>query len=224
MAKKDLFIQNLKILNIEKNNFVFPKYITTSTIEIANYLENKIYLYEKELLFDKIENYQELILPTYFSYFMKKTEYTEVLFFNDYIKRTYANNNNIINLISQFDNDKYIPKEILYQYWLHLYTLNSDFYNDLNKQLRNNKGDYFMPFIKLCYEMLREGYLKPVTNKKLYRGGDLSINEYNDIIEFLNKKKDQEFPKLIVFSRCFLSFSENDIVADDFLKKYKCWK
>ena len=78
-----------------------------------------------------------------------------------------------------------------------------------------------MPFIKLSYEMLREGYLKPLTNKKLYRGGDMSINEYNNLMEFLNKKKDKEFPKLIIFSRCFLSFSENEIVADEFLKKIR---
>ena len=222
LRRKDLFLQNLKILNLQKNNLVFPKYITTKIIDLKYYLENKIDINEKELSFDKIENYEELILPVYFSYFMNKTTLTEILYFNDYVKRKYSNNSNITNLIKQFDNNKYIPKEIIYKYWMHLYTLenkDNNFYDDLNKQLRNNKCDYNMPFIKLCYEMLREGYLKPVINKKLYRGANISVNEYKNIIEFLNKKEDKEFPKLIVFSRCFLSFSENKIVAGKFLKK-----
>jgi hypothetical protein len=222
MRRKDLFLQNLKILNLQKNNLAFPKYITASPMDLEYYLENKLDKNEKELSFDKIENYEELILPTYISYFMKNTTFTEILYFNDYVKRKYSNNSNITNLIKQFDNDKYIPKEIIWKYWMHLYTLenkDNNFYDDLNKQLRNNKGEYYMPFIKLCYEMLREGYLKPVINKKLYRGAIISVNEYKNIIEYLNKKEDKEFPKLIVFSRCFLSFSVNEIVADEFLKR-----
>lgn len=64
--RKELFLKNLKILNInQKNNFVFPKYITTSIIDLEYYLANKIDKNEKELSFDKIENYEELILPVY---------------------------------------------------------------------------------------------------------------------------------------------------------------
>ena len=144
---------------------------------------------------------------------------TEILYFNDYIKREYSDNVNIKNLIEQFDDSKNISKEIIYKYWMHLYSLQSDFYKDINKQLRNKKGEYYIPFIKLCFEMLRKGFLKPITNKKLYRGANISKNEYKNIVEFINQKKDKEFPKLIVFSRCFLSFTENDIVADGFLKK-----
>ena len=41
--RKELFLQNLKILNIsQKNNFVFPKYITTRFIDLEYYLTNKI--------------------------------------------------------------------------------------------------------------------------------------------------------------------------------------
>ena len=215
-----MFLQNLKILNIsQKNNFVFPKYITTSIIDLEYYLTNKIDKNEKELSFDKIENYEELILPVYFSYFMKETTFIEILYFNEYIKRTYSNNTVIINLLEQFDNDKNIPKEILVKYWIYIYSRQNKFYLDLNKQLRNKKGDYYIPFIKLCYEMLRKGCLKPIVDKKLYRGATIMEDEYKNIIEFLSKNKDKEFPKLIVFTRCFLSFSKNKIVADGFLKK-----
>ena len=150
---------------------------------------------------------------------MKEVTFTEILYFNEYIKRTYSNNTVIINLLEQFDNDKNIPKEILVKYWIYIYTRQSNFFFDINEQLRNKKGDYYIPFIKLCYEMLRKGFLKPIIDKKLYRGAAITINEYKNINEFLSKNKDKEFPKLIVFSRCFLSFSGNKIVADEFLKK-----
>ena len=220
LKKKHLFLQNLRILNLnQKNNFIFPRYIASTPIELEYYLKNKIDINEKELSFDNIDNYEELILPAYFSYFMKDTTSTELLYFNEYLKRIYSDNINITNLLNQFDNNQKISKEIIYQYWMHLYTLQTDFFPNLNRQLRNKNVEYYIPFIKLCYEMLRKGLLKPIINKKLYRGADIKKDEYETIIGFLDKKKNKEFPKLIQFSRCFLSFSQNEIVADYFLKK-----
>ena len=53
---------------------------------------------------------------------MKEVTFTEILYFNEYIKRTYSNNTVIINLLEQFDNDKNIHKEILVKYWIYIYT------------------------------------------------------------------------------------------------------
>ena len=59
---------------------------------------------------------------------MKEVTFTEILYFNEYIKRTYSNNTVIINLLEQFDNDKNIPKEILVKYWIYIYTRQSNFF------------------------------------------------------------------------------------------------
>ena len=88
LKRKYLFLQNLRILNLnQKNNFIFPRYIADTPIELEYYLKNKIDINEKELSFDNIDNYEELILPAYFSYFMKDTTSTELLYFNEYLKR-----------------------------------------------------------------------------------------------------------------------------------------
>jgi hypothetical protein len=201
----------------QKDNFLSPKYITSSILNLENYLDNKI-IYENEFTFERIEKYEELILPTFFSYLMNEVTKTEILYFNNFIKMNYPNNESIQNLINQLEENKYISKNIICKYWLHIYSLETNFYKDVNEKLRVKKGDFYYPLIKMCYEMVKKGYLTPIINKKLYRGTKLGITEYEYINKFIKNKNNQEFPKLIVFSKCFLSFSENEIVAINFLE------
>ena len=216
LRRINLFIQNLKLLKIfQKDDFLCPKYITNSLIDLKDSLENKFI--EKELIFENIENYDELILPTYFSYLMTETTKTEISYFNEFIKRSYPQYKKIQNLINQLEENKYNSKNIICDYWLYIYSLETLFYSDINESLRKKKGDFYNPFVKMCYEMVKKGHLRPITNKKLYRGSKIKINEYQYMIDFLKNKNNKEFPKLIVYSRCFLSFSENEIVANDFL-------
>ena len=91
LRRENLFIQNLKFLNMyQKDNFLSPKYITNSIINLEKYLENKI-IKEKELTFENIEKYDELILPTYFPFWVNEITKIEILYFHDYIKRKYPN-------------------------------------------------------------------------------------------------------------------------------------
>ena len=149
---------------------------------------------------------------------MNEVTKTEILYFNNFIKMNYPNNESIQNLINQLEENKYISKNIVCKYWLHIYSLETNFYKDVNEKLRFKKGDFYYPLIKMCYEMVKKGYLTPIINKKLYRGTKLGITEYEYINKFIKNKNNQEFPKLIVFSKCFLSFSENEIVAINFLE------
>ena len=43
---------------------------------------------------------------------------------------------------------KNIPIQILTKYYARLYTLNSNFYKDLNKDLRMNNKDKYLSYIK----------------------------------------------------------------------------
>ena len=144
---------------------------------------------------------------------------TEILYFNNFIKLNYPKNERIQNLINQIEDHKYISKDIICKYWMHIYSLETNFYRDVNEKLRIKKGDFYYPLIKMCYEMVKKGYLNPIINKKLYRGTKIGKSEYENINNFINKKNNQEFPKLIVFSRCFLSFSVDKKIASKFLKR-----
>jgi hypothetical protein len=131
-------------------------------------------------MFEKIENYEELILPNYFPYLMNEITNTEILYFNDYIKRKFSENKIIQKLVNQFEENKNISKDIICKYWMHIYTLESVFYNDVNKELRIKKGHFYYPLIKMCYEMIKKGILEP-TKKKVFRSSKISKNEYEYI-------------------------------------------
>ena len=54
-----------------------------------------------------------------------------------------------------------IDKSTILKFWLRMYSLPSDFYNEMNKSLRNmhNESYNYFPFIKLCYEGIKNGYI-----------------------------------------------------------------
>ena len=60
-----------------------------------------------------------------------------------------------------------MKKSTVLDYWLRMYSAESDFYRSLNESLRNGDKDCFnyFPFIKLCYEGFKNNYIKSYTNE-----------------------------------------------------------
>ena len=111
---------------------------------------------------------------------------------------------------------KKIPIEILSKYYIRLYTINSNFYKNLNKDLGTNKIDKYLTFIKVLYEGLKLKSFPLALDKVLYRGSKISISELEKIKSYLINKI-QGLPSSIVFSRSFLSFSKERKLAEKFL-------
>ena len=143
---------------------------------------------------------------------MEEITKTEIYYFNDFISREYKEKE-IINLINQLKDNKNASKEIICKYWMRIYTLQSNFFINANEKLRQKKGEFYYPFIKMCYEMIKKKILTPVINKKLYRGSMISLKEYENIKNLIENKKNKEFPKIITYARSFLSFSEDEKTA-----------
>ena len=114
------------------------------------------------------------------------------------------------------EKDIFMPYHILAKYYLHLYTLDSNFYNELNRDLEQGKFDKYRTYIYLLYSCLNKGLFKGYNKTKLYRGGTLSKEEFNDLNEKI--KKIDENTKLSLFSKKFLSFSKKEEVANEFLE------
>ena len=117
----------------------------------------------------------------------------------------------------------YILYNILAKYYLHLYTLESDFFRNLNKELSKGNFDKYKQYIFILYAALNKGYFRSCSDCKLYRGGTLSEEEYQTL---QNLKNSSDNKKVLFFSKKFLSFSKSQKVADDFLSnairnKYK---
>ena len=110
-----------------------------------------------------------------------------------------------------------IPIEILSRYYSRLYTADSTFHRNINKDLGLNKKEIYLPFIKTLYEGVKLKSLPLSNDKVLYRGSKISNVEINDIKNYM-KKKIEGLPSSIVFSKSFLSFSKEKNVAEKFLK------
>ena len=128
------------------------------------------------------------------------------------------NNNKVKELLGPIKYIKDIPIEILSKYYARLYTIESEFYDKINKDLGLNKYDNYLRFIKILYEGVKFKSLPLSKEKILYRGAKISNDEIIKIKENMNKKI-EGLPSSIVFSKSFLSFSKDESRAKYFFKK-----
>ena len=185
--------------------------------------------------FEYINNLSELYLPVYFKPFFKLNEKDIFDELTHYLYDKYKENEDIKELLEPIDGIPDIPIEILCKYYARLYTIESDFYKDINKKLRKrnfllnreellfsaNKNNYYsITFIKAFYEGLKLGCFNLDLKDKLYRFSCLEQKEIDKIEEYLNKKK-QGIPGANLFSKSFLSFSEEEHTPNALYEDYK---
>jgi len=96
-------------------------------------------------------------LPILYKILLKITPNDEI---ENYIKLIYNKYSKISkevkNLIKPIKCMPIIPIELLSKYFIRIYTKESSyFYRDINQDLRNNKKDMYLPFIKVLYEGIK---------------------------------------------------------------------
>ena len=102
-----------------------------------------------------------------------------------------------------------IPLHILIKFWIKLYTEEGPFYNDINRDLSNEKFDDYHPFIFLLYDSISKGFIKSYKKKKL------SKKEFENM--FSEEKIINNNQKAIYYSKKILSFSKSKKKALEFL-------
>ena len=231
--QKEKFISNLKINNNYENNYLLNKKLIFNIFDDLVDYKNGKKEESEDLTFDEIKNIKELIIPCFYSYLIQDVTKTEIDYYNQNIISNYNDTNKekekeIKRIVKHLKRINSISKEKIIEYWLKIYTMESNFYSRLNKTLRTKNERQFLyhPLIKLCYEGIRKKFLLAVSEKKLYRGTLISKKELDKLKKkFEENKKEREeknnkeFPKVIVYSRSFLSFSEEEKVAKQFLKR-----
>ena len=186
--------------------------------------ENKVLINrddEGEFSFDFIDDKKKLALPLFYKYLIDFTKND----FNTFIKFLYQNYYNKSEDVKYFlDTIKYLPEipvELLSKYFSRIYTdPNARFYSDLNKDLRKNRRDNYLYFIKVLYEGVKLKALPLASNNTLYRGTTISNKEIQIIDQLLEKEKNEKvegLPGAVIFSKTFLSFSKDKEVAYNFL-------
>ena len=114
----------------------------------------------------------------------------------------------------------FIPYHILAKYYLSVYTHESNFYINMNKELRERKFDEHRIYIYLMYNALNKGIFKSYCQTNLYRGGTLSKEEFDSLKEKIEiqRHSNSSTNKVFFFSRKFLSFSKKEEIANEFLQ------
>ena len=165
----------------------------------------------KELIFEYIEQKDNLPVSTNFKSVLDKSLLNDLEKYNQLLYNTYSKENeNVQKLLDQIIFMKKIPIEILSKYYIRFYSMESNFYRDIN-----NQPEIHFPFIKVLYEAVKLKSLALPSYSKLYGGTKLSNVEINKILDYMKTKSDA-LPKSIVFSKTFLKFFKDRKIAESF--------
>ena len=142
---------------------------------------------DEQLTFEYIDSTEKLELPLFYKTLLNLTQIDKIEKYNELLYSKYSDNKDIEELLSEIKSIPNIPLELLSKYYARIYTADSNFYNDINKDLRNNKKDNYLSFIKVLYEGVKLKSLKLASKKELYRGSKISSDEINIISNYLKK-------------------------------------
>ena len=119
----------------------------------------------------------------------------------------------------------YIPLKKRAKFLLRLYTLETNFYRNINKDMRKLDGfGFYKVFILILYFSIQNKSLKSYVKGKLYRRALLSKNEMEEIIKIFEIKKNNiieknEISSILYYSKPFLSFSKEREKTLNFAKE-----
>ena len=193
-SDKKNFIENNKEFQNEENKFFQNGGIKTDFNEIKNIIssikikeipeikERKIHNLIVELTFEYIDSKEKLMLPLMFKSLIEKTSYNNMQKYTLYLYNKYGKNHYQLKyLYESLKNTPKIPIQILSKYCAKLYTAETSFYKDINKDLIQNKTKNYLPFIKILYEGVKLKSLPLANCNKLYRGSLINNKEIEKI-------------------------------------------
>jgi len=194
---KEKFLENNKIYNDKYNSFYNLGGIQTSFSDIKNFLlkplskpiNKKDIIEDQKLTFEYIDSKEKLILPLLYQTYIEIISADNVEKYTQYLYNKYSTNKEVNKLLNSIKNISDIPIELLSKYYARLYTIQSDFYKDINRDLRGKEKDKYITYIKLLYEGLKLKSLPLGSNNELYRGSKISNDEIIKIKGFLKIKK-----------------------------------
>jgi len=235
-SSKERFIENNKNYNDKHNSFFNLGGIQTSFNEIKKFilkptpkplakqsseqLSKQINIHDtienNQFTFEYIDHKEKLVLPLLYRSMMEKISTDNIEKFTEYLYNKYSSNKEINKLLNSIKYIPDIPLELLSKYYARLYTIDSPFYTDINRELIENKKEKYLPYIKLLYEGAKLKSLPLAYYNILYRGSRISNDEIIKIKNYL-KNKIKDFPGPIIFSKTFLSFTKDKSIVEQYL-------
>jgi hypothetical protein len=204
---KKKFMENNKKYK-EDNSFFNFGGIMTSFDQIETFLSNnfkgKKFEIEDEpqLTFEYIDKKEKLALQLFYKVLIEFTDIDgqKLQKFNEDLYKEYSNNKDLEEIFSQIIKMKDIPIELLARYYAKAYTFETPFYKNMNRDLRNNEKEKYLPYVKVFYESIKYETFPLVEEKLLYRGTKILSEEIQKINIYLNSNKIDNLPGYTVFS------------------------
>ena len=170
-----------------------------------------------QLMFEYINSKEKLILPLCFKSLIENISEEKIKQYINYLYDTYSKENNELkNILDILKTIPKIPIEILSKYFIRLYTLESNFYKNINKDLELNKINKHLPFIKILYEGIKLRTLPFSSYINLYCASIISTDDLNKI-KYNVKNKINNLPSIITYTKSFLSFTKDKNIAEGIL-------
>ena len=168
---------------------------------------------DDQLTFVYIDNKEQLFLPLFVKNIIDSIQYNNMKSYTKKLYNKYSDDNSQIEELLDPIAIQKIPIELLSKYYARLYTIESNFCKDMNKNLRGlNNLENYLPYIKTLYEGVKLKSLPLCFNNILYRGSKLSNIEIKKIMNRTN------INDKIIFAKSFISFYKDKNIAESFLK------
>ena len=105
-----------------------------------------------QLTFEYIDKKEKLFLPLFFKTLIDNILNNNMEKYTSSLYDEFSKNEKVKKLLGSIRSLSDIPIEILSKYYARLYTAESDFYKNINKDLGLNKVEKYLPYIKTLYE------------------------------------------------------------------------
>ena len=191
--------------------------------EIIDYLKQSIKNNNipKEIFeIENIDDIKKLFLPIYFKTLINLDNYYDFDKFISFLEKKYYNNDKLLNLVDQINSFKNIPKKLLCKYLIRIYMLETHLKKRINDNLLKGITDNYLDYIKIIFEGIKLNSLSSPTNENLYYATILT-NEKICLLKENLKKKNNDLPNSIIFSKSFITFTKNKEYALNYFSDLK---
>ena len=186
--------------------------------------QNNINLEEREndFIYEMINSKNQLICPIFYNQIFNKSNDESNTNFLRLIISKYSNDNNEIKkIITPLLKFSKIPIEILCKFFLKIYSLKTNFVNEMNQKLKKENCSEFTPFLLVLYEALSLKIIIPFNSQSIYYASYISKKKLNFLLNKNFSDNNEEFPSLFIYINQFISFYKSKENAIKNLKQPK---
>ena len=179
-------LKKTKISNENNNDILLFNDNKDVSLKIIN--KRLLNIEDKDnLTFEYIDCKEKIYFPLLYKSLIDTINTDQLDSYTESLYNKYKDNSTINKLLYPIIYILNIPIELLSKYYARLYTVESMFYIDMNKDLRENKKDNYLSYIKVLYEGIKTKSFSLASNNILYRGTRLLIKGIEKIIFILLK-------------------------------------